>query len=88
MEALAAAAVCFGVCLGCAAVEYRAAEFTFTMLDVGQGQCLVYRSGGRTTVVDCGGVPDEAGETAARYLQSRCVFRVDDLVLTHFDSDM
>lgn len=86
-EALAAAAVCFGVCLGCAAVEYRAAEFTFTMLDVGQGQCLVYRSGGRTTVVDCGGVPDEAGETAARYLQSRCVFRVDDLVLTHFDSD-
>ena len=86
-EALAAAAVCFGVCLGCAAVEYRAAEFTFTMLDVGQGQCLVYRSGGRTMVVDCGGVPDEAGETAARYLQSRCVFRVDDLVLTHFDSD-
>ena len=86
-EALAAAAVCFGICLGCAAVEYRAAEFTFTMLDVGQGQCLVYRSGGRTTVVDCGGVPDEAGETAARYLQSRCVFRVDDLVLTHFDSD-
>ena len=58
-EALAAAAVCFGVCLGCAAVEYRAAEFTFTMLDVGQGQCLVYHSGGRTMVVDCGGVPDE-----------------------------
>ena len=87
LDALSAAAVCFAVCLTCARIEYCAPEFTFTMLDVGQGQCLVLRTDEGVTVVDCGGVPDEAGETAARYLQSRCVFRVDDLVLTHFDSD-
>ncbi len=84
---LPATAAAFAVCLGCAALEYRLPEFTFTMLDVGQGQCLLFRSQGAETVVDCGGVPDEAGECAARYLQSYGVFRIDDLVLTHYDAD-
>lgn len=55
-------------------------------LDVGQGQCVVVRSGGRTAVIDCGGNA-RAGQTAARYLQSRGVRQVDALLLTHYDSD-
>ena len=39
--------------------------FAFSMLDVGQGQCLLYRSGGQTAVVDCGGsYGDAAGNLA------------------------
>ena len=86
-KAAALVAAAFAVCLGCAAIEYRAAEFTFTMLDVGQGQCLIFQADGEATVIDCGGVPDESGETAARYLQSYGVFQIDNLVLTHYDSD-
>lgn len=86
-NAVLALTAAFAVCLGCAALEYRLPEFTFTMLDVGQGQCLIFRKDGRTTVIDCGGLPDESGETAARYLQSRGVYTVDDLVLTHYDAD-
>ena len=86
-KAAAAVTACFAICLGCAALEYRLPDFTFTMLDVGQGQCLLYRSEGMVTVVDCGGVPDESGELAARWLQSRGVFTVENLVLTHYDAD-
>lgn len=57
------------------------------MLDVGQGQCLVSRVGNDVTLIDCGGRADESGERAARYLLARGVYRVDRLVLTHFDAD-
>lgn len=73
--------------LSLAALDYRLPAFSFTALDVGQGQCLIYHAGGQTAVIDCGGYRDESGELAARFLQSRGVFRVDRLVLTHFDAD-
>ena len=59
-----------------------------TMLDVGQGQCLVFEDGGVTVVYDCGGDGGEkAGETAARYVLSRGQSRLDALVLSHYDLD-
>lgn len=57
------------------------------MLDVGQGQCLVSRSGESVSVIDCGGQEDASGETAARFLLARGVTQVDRLILTHFDAD-
>ena len=73
--------------LGLGALDYRLPAFSFTALDVGQGQCLIYQSGSKTAVIDCGGYREQSGELAARYLQSRGVFRVEELILTHFDAD-
>lgn len=59
-----------------------------TVLDVGQGQCILLQSRGRTFVVDCGGSnPDRAGENAARRLLSMGITRIDGLILTHYDAD-
>ena len=73
--------------MGLSALDYRSAGFTFTALDVGQGQCLVYTADGETSMVDCGGVQNESGELAARYLEGNGVFRVERLFLTHPDAD-
>ncbi len=69
-------------------VEPRLDRFRVAVLDVGQGECVVLQSQGKTYVVDCGGSQGEgAGETAARYLLSQGVSRIDGLIITHFDLD-
>ena len=69
-------------------LDFHLPDFTFTALDVGQGQCLVYGCKDFTAVIDCGGSsPEQAGEDAARYLLSSGERRIDALVLTHYDED-
>lgn len=59
-----------------------------TMLDVGQGQCLLLQSGGKNYLIDCGGDSDtQAADQAAQTLLSQGVFRLDGVILTHFDRD-
>ncbi|MDD5864812.1 MAG: DNA internalization-related competence protein ComEC/Rec2 [Firmicutes bacterium] len=59
-----------------------------TVLDVGQGQCILLQSQGRTYMVDCGGDGDEAvADIAAETLLSQGVSRLDGLILTHCDRD-
>lgn len=59
-----------------------------TVLDVGQGQCVVLQSAGKTFVVDCGGSSDtNAADTAANRLMSQGIFSIDGLILTHYDRD-
>lgn len=59
-----------------------------TMLDVGQGQCILMHNGGINVLVDCGGDDgDTTGELAARKLLMRGDTRLDALILTHFDTD-
>jgi len=59
-----------------------------TALDVGQGQCLILRSGTATAVVDCGSSSDsQAGEELLSYLRSKGYDRVDILLLTHYHAD-
>ena len=59
-----------------------------TVLDVGQGQCILLESEGRIWMVDCGGDSDEkAADAAAEYLLSRGIDRLDGLILTHMDAD-
>ncbi|KGE03357.1 DNA internalization-related competence protein ComEC/Rec2 [Pseudohaliea rubra] len=62
-----------------------------TVLDVGQGTAVVYRSGERTLVYDTGG-GDPAGANAARrvllpFLRKTGVRRIDTLVVSHPDRD-
>ncbi len=69
----------------------RAATPELTVLDVGQGTAVVYRSGERTLVYDTGG-GDPAGANAARrvllpYLRQAGVRRIDTLVVSHPDRD-
>lgn len=62
--------------------------FRMTVLDVGQGQCILLQSGGRNYLVDCGGDGDEAAaDRAAGLLLSQGISRLDGLILTHYDSD-
>ncbi|MBQ3503193.1 MAG: DNA internalization-related competence protein ComEC/Rec2 [Oscillospiraceae bacterium] len=59
-----------------------------TMLDVGQGQCILLHSEGRTFLVDCGGDSDkDAAELAVRTLLSRGIRSLDGVILTHYDRD-
>ncbi|MCL2030762.1 MAG: DNA internalization-related competence protein ComEC/Rec2 [Oscillospiraceae bacterium] len=60
---------------------------TVTVLDVGQGQCVIVRSEGRTAVIDCGGNRQNPGRIAARHLQSLGETRIDYLLLTHAHQD-
>lgn len=74
------------LCIGLSLLEQQG--FLFTVLDVGQGQCLIFRAHGQTAMIDCGGSGGEqAGDTAADYLDSLGEQRIELLILTHYDSD-
>jgi competence protein ComEC len=79
------------LCLSCMAVNAAAARLAprITVLDVGQGESVLFLAEGRAVVVDCGGegTLSNAGETVGEYLLSRGVKRLDALVLTHLHAD-
>ena len=83
---------CVGICL-CAALlaswlEPTLYEYCITVLDVGQGQCILLQSEGRTFMVDCGGSQDtETADIAAERLLSMGISHLDGIVLTHYDYD-
>lgn len=63
-------------------------DYRVTVLDVGQGQCILLQSKGKTYMVDCGGDYDEgAADTAAAALLSQGITHLDGLILTHYDKD-
>lgn len=63
-------------------------ECRVSVLDVGQGQCIVLQCGTRTYLVDCGGDSDtRTADTAAHTLLSQGITRLDGIILTHYDRD-
>lgn len=69
-------------------LEPRLDHYRITVVDVGQGQCVLLHSDGRTYMVDCGGSHDEtAADKAVAALHSQGIFRLDGLILTHYDRD-
>lgn len=84
---------CCGVTTLCLAMLLNAWSFwwgsgAITVLDVGQGQSVLVRSGQFLCLVDCGGDGyDSAGDIAADFLGDYGVGRLDLLVLTHFHAD-
>lgn len=79
-----------GLCTALAAswMEFPEEETRMTMLDVGQGQCILLQSDGKTFVVDCGGQDgEEVADAVAERLLSQGIFHLDGMILTHFDSD-
>ena len=68
--------------------EWQLTDTHVTALDVGQGQCLILHTEGKTFLIDCGGSNDEiAANLAADTLLSRGITRVDGIILTHGDRD-
>ena len=59
------------------------------VLDVGQGQCVVLKSGDGFALVDCGSGNSwyDAGELAVEQLRSMGCESLDYLFLTHYDTD-
>ena len=79
-----------GLCLAVFAnrMEPKQDHCRFTMLDVGQGQCILLQSGGENYLIDCGGDHGEdAADAAAEILLSQGIRTLDGIILTHWDSD-
>ena len=76
------------LCVGASWLEPLMDDCRMTILDVGQGQCILLQSEGKTYLVDCGGSDDEeSADLAAETLLSQGVFRLDGVILTHYDRD-
>ena len=79
-----------GLCVALLAswMEPELLDFRFTVLDVGQGQCLLVQCKGVNIMVDCGGDSDtETADIAAETLLSQGITELDCLILTHLDRD-
>lgn len=88
--ALLAGCACLGLCIALLAswAEPLLYSTGITVLDVGQGQCIVLQCRGKTFLVDCGGDSDtRTADMAAQTLLSQGISRLDGLILTHTDAD-
>ncbi len=82
------AAVTLCIAIGLSWAEPLLDDTRVTVLDVGQGQCILLRSNGRNFMIDCGGdYPEDAADKAAQTLLSQGISRLDGIIVTHFDSD-
>lgn len=76
------------LCISATRLEPAMDDCRITVLDVGQGQCILLQSDGQTYVVDCGGSYDtDAANAAAETLLGQGVHHIDGLILTHYDRD-
>ena len=58
------------------------------VLDVGEGQSILLQAGKQNYLIDCGGNSDtKTADKVAQTLLSQGVFRLDGVVLTHYDQD-
>lgn len=79
-----------GLCVALMAswLEPLSDDCRMTVLDVGQGQCILLQSEGKNYLVDCGGDSDTAAaDKASAMLLSRGINQLDGLILTHYDAD-
>ena len=63
-------------------------QYCATVIDVGQGQSVLLRNQEKTYLVDCGSKSGvQSADRVASVLLSRGIFRLDGLIITHYDSD-
>ena len=75
-------------CIRGSGLRYLQADAVVAALDVGQGECVCLLSGDSTLMLDCGGSNlENAGETAANYLEGAGRSALDLLVLSHLHDD-
>lgn len=72
----------------CTTMEKQPEGFSVTVMDVGQGQCVLLQTQEEAYLVDCGNTQgDDAADTAIRELLTREIYDLDGLILTHYDKD-
>lgn len=79
-----------GLCiaLGLSWAEPLLDDSRMTVLDVGQGQCILLQADGKSYLVDCGGDSDTGtADLAAETLLSQGISHLDGLIVTHYDRD-
>ncbi len=82
------AAVLLCLTLAAAWTEPRLDRYRMTVMDMGQGQCVLLQTGESAYLVDCGGEhPEQAAMTALKQLRSQGIFQLDGIILTHYDDD-
>lgn len=68
--------------------SFYSGDMAVTVLDVGQGQSVLVRTGRFLALVDCGGDSrEDPGDIAANYLQSLGRSELDLLVVSHYHDD-
>ena len=81
-------AVSFCVCLALSWIEPRLDNMRVSVIDVGQGQSILLQSGNEFYLVDCGSEQgDTSTDTTVNFLLSQGIFRLDGIILTHYDTD-
>ncbi len=59
-----------------------------TVLDVGQGQCILLQSRDSAYLLDCGGSePEQVANTVLCAMGAQGIYSLDGIILTHFDKD-
>ena len=87
---LLVACCAFGLCVAmcCSWAEPVMDDCRMTVLDVGQGQCILLQARGKNYLIDCGGDSDTgSADLAAETLLSQGISRLDGIIVTHFDRD-
>ncbi len=85
---IGAVTVMYALTLGLSYIEPYFDNVQLTVLDVGQGQCILLQSKGDTYLIDCGGEdPKQTATTVLDALGTRGITRLDGLILTHYDLD-
>lgn len=85
---LLSGAVLLAAAILCTSLNFRAGELTVQILDVGQGQSVLLRSGTSVALVDCGGDGYEnAGNIVADHIQAAGRSSIDLLVISHCHED-
>lgn len=87
---LTAAAIAAGLCV-CVALSWlepRTDDVRVSVIDVGQGQSILLQAQDRYYLADCGSERSHmAADSTINYLMSQGIFRLDGLILTHYDKD-
>ena len=69
-------------------VEPYTDNFRLTVVDVGQGQCILLQSKESAYLIDCGGDdPERTADAALQAMGASGITKLDGLILTHYDSD-
>jgi len=85
---LAVGAVSLGISVLLTNLAFQAGAMRVEVLDVGQGQSVLIRSGQMLALVDCGGDGYEnAGDIAADHIQALGRGTLDLLVISHYHTD-
>lgn len=79
---------CLCIALAASCLEPRLDNVRVTVMDVGQGQCILLQADNQYYLVDCGGDSGHnAADIAAAQLLSQGITQLDGVLLTHYDAD-